>query len=110
MAFTLFASKAAISAHTDAPTIGQVTYVSDNELLVLAKRGDLLATVEGESQVIPEGTSYRVLLDPPGDPGQGPSGGPHRAGRSRFLLITAIAIAVGTTIAVIEALESLSSP
>ena len=110
-AFTLFASKAAISAHTDAPTIGQVTYVSDKELLVLAKRGDLLVTVGDDSQVISEGTSYRVLLDPPdGDPGQGPAGGPHRAGRSRFFIITTVAIAVGTTIAVIEALESPSSP
>lgn len=109
-AFTLFASKAAFSAHTDAPTIGQVTYVSDKELLVLAKRGDLLVTVEGESQVIPEGTSYRVLLDPPaGEPGQGPAGAggpPVSAGRSRFLLLVAIVTGVGTTFAIVAACES----
>jgi hypothetical protein len=107
-AFTLFASKAAISAHTDAPTIGQVTYISDKELLVLAKRGDLLVTVEGESQVIPEGTSYRVLLDPPADPSQGPAGagGPPAAGRSHFLTLVVIVTAVGTTFAIIAACES----
>ena len=108
-AFTLFASKAAFSAHTDAPTIGQVTYVNDKELLVLAKRGDLLVTVEGESQVIPEGTSYRVLLDPPaGEPGQGPAGvgGPTKAGRSNFLILVAIVTAVGTTFAIVAACES----
>jgi hypothetical protein len=110
-AFTLFASKAAFSAHTDAPTIGQVTYVSDKELLVLAKRGDLLVTVEGESQVIPEGTSYRVLLDPPaGEPGQGPAGAgggpPAVAGRSHFLVMATIVVAVGTTFAIIAACES----
>lgn len=109
-AFTLFASKAAFSAHTDAPTIGQVTYVSDKELLVLAKRGDLVVTVEGESQVIPEGASYRVLLDPPADPGQGPAGagggGPLPAGRNRFLLVAITLTAIGTTFAIIAAWES----
>lgn len=110
-AFTLFASKAAFSARTDAPTIGQVTYVSDKELLVLAKRGDLLITVEGESQVIPEGTSYRVLLDPPaGEPGQGPAGAgggpPVSAGRSRFLLLVTMVTAAATTFAIIAACES----
>ena len=107
-AFTLFASKAAISAHTDAPTIGQITYVSDKELLVLAKRGDLVVTVGDESQVILEGTSYRVLLDPPADASQGPTGagGPVHAGRSRFLLFAATVTAIGTTIAIIAAYES----
>ena len=41
-ALTLYASKAAIRANTDAPTIGQVVYVSDKELLVVAKRGSLV--------------------------------------------------------------------
>src|ERR1700759_5439184 len=38
-AFTLFASKAAIRAGSDAPTIGQVTYLNENELIVYSTRG-----------------------------------------------------------------------
>jgi hypothetical protein len=114
-AFTLFASKAAISAQTDAPTIGQVTYVNENELIVFAKRGDLRVTVADESQVIQEGTAFRVLLDPDaqapagaGTRNQGPvhGGPPIRAGRSRFMLIMIVAIAAGTTFAAIAAYES----
>jgi hypothetical protein len=114
-AFTLFASRAAISAQTDGPTIGQVEYVSEKELIVFAKRGDLRVTVDDESQVIQEGTAYRVLLDPEvaqepagaGTKNQGPMGGPPiRAGRSHFMLIMIAAIAAGTTFAAIVAYES----
>jgi len=72
-AFTLYASKAAIRPQTDAPTIATVTYVNDKELLVTARRGGLTVTVEDEVQVIPEGNSFRVLLDPTAD-AQGPEG------------------------------------
>ncbi len=97
-AFTLYASTATIRPETDAPTIGQVTYVDDKELYVTARRGTLTVTVEDETQVIPEGRSYKVLLDPSAAPqepagavsgNQGPTkggGGPLRAGRSRFLI------------------------
>jgi hypothetical protein len=115
-AFTLFASKAAINAQTDAPTIGQVTYVNEKELIVFAKRGDLRVTVDDESQVIQEGTAFRVLLDPEvaqepagaGTKNQGPvqGGPPIRAGRSHFMLVMIVAIAAGTTFAAIAAYES----
>src|SRR5215469_10933022 len=105
-AFTLYASKAAIRSNTDAPTIGTVIYVNEKELLVTARRGSLIVSVEDEEQVILEGTSYRVLLDPPAEAAQGPegaggsrgqnrgTGGPLKAGRSRFLIGTAILIGV----------------
>ena len=119
-AFTLYASKAAVRANTDAPTIGQVVYVSDKELVVIAKRGSLLVTVGDDSQVVAEGTAYRVLLDPTeaqepsgaGTPSQGPSrgGGPLKAGRSRFLIVSTAFIAGATTFAILEALESPSRP
>ena len=54
-AFTLFASTAAIRPQTDAPTIGQVTFLTDKELLVTARRGGLTVTVEDETQVVAEG-------------------------------------------------------
>jgi hypothetical protein len=122
-AFTLYASKAAVRANTDAPTIGQVVYVSDKELLVMAKRGSLVVTVADETQVINEGTGYRVLLDPTfaeaqqpsgaGAPSQGPSkggGGPLKAGRSRFLILVTAVTGVATYLAISESLESPNRP
>jgi hypothetical protein len=115
-AFTLFASRAAIRPQTDAPTIGQVTYLTDQELIVRSTRGPLAVTVEGETQIIPDGTSYRVMLDP--EVGQGPEGAgsgqktqgrggpPLRAGRSRFLIIAISAAAAVTAVAIYKALES----
>jgi hypothetical protein len=122
-AFTLYASKAAVRPQTNAPTVGQVIYVNERELLVTSRRGALTVTVEDETQVIPEGTSFRVLLDPASpEPAQGPEGagsgkrgplqtrGPLKAGRSRFLIVATSVVAIGTFIAAYEALESPDRP
>jgi len=121
-AFTLFASRAAIRAESDAPTIGQVTYLSEKELLVASKRGPLVVTVDGETQLIPEGASYRVLLDimaqgPEGagtgkdkDQNKRRGGPPLRAGRSYFVPVAIGLTAVVTGLAISEALESPDRP
>lgn len=107
-AFTLFASKAAIQPKTDSPTIAQVTYVSDKELLVLAQRGTLVVTVADETQTITEGTEYRVRLD---ETAQAQGGPPSKAGRSTFVLVAIGVVAVITGLAVSQALaESPSRP
>jgi hypothetical protein len=120
-AFTLFASKATIRAQTDAPTIGQVTYLSDKDLLVTSRRGGLTITVENETKVVPEGSSFHVLLDPESE--QGPAGagsgeerkqkgsnGPLKAGRSRFLIVAVGLTALATYFALSESLESPARP
>jgi len=121
-AFTLFASKAAVRPQTDTPTIGTVTYVNEKELLVTARRGALTVSVEDEVQVIAEGTSYRVLLDPDAEASQGPAGtgggqgptkgggGPLKAGRSRFLVLVTSLTAAGTAVAIYKAWESNDRP
>lgn len=122
-AFTLFASEAAVRAQTDAPTIGQVSYLGPKELLVRATRGSLVVTVDNDTQIVAEGTSYRVMLDQPEEMAQGPEGAgsgrdrglgsgrpPRRAGRSRFIYIAGGATAVVTYLAVSEALESAHRP
>lgn len=121
-AFTLFASNAIVRASSNAPTIGQVSYLNERELVVRATRGGLMVTVDGESQLIAEGTAYSVLLDQPADPGQGPAGagsgkgtwgkggGPLKAGRSRFLILATAVTGVITYIAISEALESPDRP
>lgn len=120
-AFTLFASTASIRAQTDAPTIGQVTFLSPKELLVTARRGGLTVTVDDETQAVKEGETFKVLLDssdaqePAGagsGSGQGPmqTGGPLKAGRSRFLIVATALIAAGSGVAIYYALESPSHP
>lgn len=124
-AFTLFASRAAIHAQSDGPTIGQVTYLNEKELLVVSKRGPLTITVDGETEVITDGAAYRVLLDPPPTMAQGPegagahkkedkrrgmSGPPLHAGRNYFLITAVGVTAVVTGLAISEALESPNRP
>lgn len=126
-AFTLLASRAVIRSDSDAPTIGQVTYLSEKELLVVSKRGPLNVTVDGETQIIPEGSSYRVMLDPQ-PMAQGPEGAgsghdkdkdkknkgtggpPLRAGRNYFVPIVVGATAIVSGLAISEALESPNRP
>jgi hypothetical protein len=116
-AFLLHASTADIRPQSDQPTVAQVTYVNDKELRVRATRGSLAITVEDETQIVPEGTAYRVILDPnsyyASESPQGPAGAgvgsgrpPRKAGRSRFLLIAIIVTGVATGVALYEALQS----
>ena len=123
-AFTLYASKAIIRAQSDAPTIGQVTYLNEKELLVVSKRGPLTITVDGETEVITDGAAYRVVLDPPPTMAQGPEGAgahkedrkrgmngpPLKAARSHFLIAAVGVTAVITGLAVSEVLESPNRP
>ncbi|HUL34515.1 MAG TPA: hypothetical protein VL128_11565 [Candidatus Eisenbacteria bacterium] len=121
-AFTLYASRAAIRAQSDAPTIGQVTYLGEKELLVTSKRGPLTITVDGDTQLIEEGASYHVVLEPPTTTGQGAEGAgsgkkdkgmggtPLKAGRSYFLIGAVAVTGVITAIGIHEALESPSRP
>jgi hypothetical protein len=121
-AFTLYASRAAIRPEKNGPTIGQVIYLNDKEMVVHATRSNLTVTVDGETQIIPEGTAYRVLLDPPASMMQGPEGAggasggngrggpPLRAGRSRFLIVAVAVTAIATYFALTESLESPNRP
>jgi hypothetical protein len=118
-AFTLRAATAEFRPQSNAPTIAQVTFVNAGELIVRSTRGPLTISVDGESQVIPEGSAYRVILDPAATPepqgprgvgGKGVGGPPLRAGRSRFLLIAITATAIATYFFVSEALESPDRP
>jgi hypothetical protein len=118
-AFSLRAAAATFRPQSDAPTIAQVTLVSPKEFIVHTTRGALSVTFEGETQIIPEGNSYRVVLDPEPnpDPAQGPEGPgsvrmrrPRAAGRSRFVIIVIAATGALTSFAVSEALESPDRP
>jgi len=120
-AFVLQASKAEIRPESNQPTVAQVTYVSEKELRVRSTRGSLAITVEGETQIVPEATAYRVILDPDsyyaaenaqGARGAGSrqGGPPLKAGKSHFLLIAIIVTSIATGVALYEALQSPDRP
>jgi hypothetical protein len=115
-AIEIEASEARLRPQGHVPTQAQVTLLSATELLVTARRGALEITVGEETQIVPEATSYRVLLSPP-DP-QGPQGAGAKqpgektkpAGRNRFYVIPLIVVGAATAVAVDEALESPEKP
>src|SRR5713226_6927450 len=115
-AIEMQASEARLRPQGNVPTQAQVTLLSPTELLVTARRGALEITVGDETQMVPEATSYRVLLSPP-DP-QEPQGAgtkqagkkPKPAGRNRFYVIPLIAVGAATAVAVHEAWESPEKP
>jgi hypothetical protein len=121
-AFTLRFANATIRANTDEPTVGQVSVMSSRELLVKSTRGSLLFSVAGETKIIPEGTAFRVILDPtaaeaaaaeatPGGGGGHPKNGPPvSAGTSKFVWYAVAVVAAATIIAVHAAYESPDRP
>lgn len=120
-AFVLHAGSAAFRPRGDEPTVANVTLLNPKELVVRCSRGAVLIAVEDDVRVIPEGTAYRVVLDPEaagrlggapvpaaqGSWGQNP---PRPAGKSRFIWYAIGFTALVTGFAVSEALESPDRP
>ena len=113
-------AQAHIRPASDQPTVAQISLVGPKQIDVRATRGSLQFSYNGESQIIPEGSAYRFVLDPPdvdlfasreasafpGRKATGPSG----RERKGFLYFIIGASAVATFLAVDEALESPSKP
>jgi len=91
-------------------------------LLVKCTRGALTVTVGDDSRVIPEGSAYRVVLDPAesdeaqnqpppqGAGTKGTGGSPLKAAKSKFVWYAVGAVAVVTVLAFQEAMESPDRP
>ncbi|MGB7281389.1 MAG: hypothetical protein WBE13_03925 [Candidatus Acidiferrum sp.] len=121
-AFALNAYTAVIRARSDEPTIGQVTILGEKQLLVKCVRGALTITVGDDSRVIPEGSAYRIVLDPSADadaqsqpPTEGAGGKgygkpPVSAGTSKFVWYATGAVVLLSVIAIHKALESPDRP
>jgi hypothetical protein len=88
---------------------------------VRSNRGSLAITFEGETKIIPEATSYKVILEPdpsaaaapqgPRGAGAGnPGGPPMKAGKSHFVIIATTLTGVAAFFAIDEALESPDRP
>jgi hypothetical protein len=116
-AFALHVGSAVIRPNTNQPTIGQVTVLTPKELIVRSTRGSLRIVVEDDVREIPEGTAYRVVLDPNAGP-QGPRGAgtkgyggpPIKAAKSKFIWYAIGVTAVVGYIALREAFESPDRP
>jgi len=117
-AFTLHVAAAVIRPSTDLPTIGQVMVLNPKEFLVKSIRASLRIAVEDDVREIPEGASYRIVLDPTAaEPGpQGPRGAGTNGDRlplakkPKFIWIPISLAIIVTVWAVHEALESPDRP
>lgn len=116
-AFALHVFTAVVRPNSDNPTVGQVTVLGRNEMIVKSTRGALACTVDGETRVIAEGESYRVVMLPEGAAAQGPAGtgrgsggSPVKAGKSKAVYYIAAAVGLITILALQEALESPDRP
>jgi hypothetical protein len=112
---TVVADDAMIQPAANAATVAHIRVVNPKELRIYAQRGALEFSYHGESEVIPEGAAYRVLLDPSekelaafSDSGEAKKNPGKR--HTKFLFL-AIAIAAGVAIPVLMPhFESPDSP
>src|SRR5258707_5241061 len=120
-AFVLHAGTAAFRPRGDEPTVANVTLLNPKELAVRCSRVAVLIAVEDDVRVIPEGTAYRVVLDPEaaGRSGEVPSppvpaswgqNQPIKAGKSKFIWYAIAFTPLVTWFALSEAMESPDRP
>jgi len=111
-------AEAHIRPASDQPTVAQISVSGPKQIDIRATRGSLQFLYKGESKIIPEGSAYRFVLDPPEDalfpaspafPDQRVTKQQARSNR-KFLYLIIGAAAVATYIAIDEALESPSKP
>ena len=99
---------ALIHPATNASTMAQIRVVNRKELRISAQRGATEFSYHGESETIPEGKTYRVLLDPSETDAGAALGSPTK--HHKFLLLE-IGIAAGIAIPMlIRAFESPDNP
>lgn len=101
--FQVLANGATIQPVADKPTLAQVTYISENELIVSSRHGDLLVSMGDESQTVKDGTSYRMMINPGNGPGPQ---GMIKSGKNKFVLVLIVAVAAAATVATVLALET----
>jgi hypothetical protein len=109
------ADEALVHPAVEIATVAHVRVVNRKELRIYAQRGALEFTYHGESEIIAEGKTYRVFLDPTGQElaaavgSEGP--GKTLAKHHATFILVAIAVAVGVAIPLLmRGSESPDSP
>jgi hypothetical protein len=110
--FLLLADGTTIQPGTTQPTVAQVTWVSPKELILTSRRGALEVSLGNEVETVPEGASYRMIVEPAAGAGPAAQTTTQASGRGnhRLLLLLVGAVVVATTVAVVLAVESPSAP
>jgi hypothetical protein len=116
--FQLNANGAVVRPIADSPTIGQVTVIDPKTLYIYARQGSLCFFYEDETEIIPEGKSYKVMLDPPddartaksGDATPNPAAGKNRHHRAFLFVMLGVGAAIGSLIKKFDDVESPDQP
>jgi hypothetical protein len=110
--FHLVSDGATIQPSTGQPTVAQVTWVGPKELLVMSRKGALQVSMGNETQTVADGSSYRMVIDPPAaaaSPANPAAPQATQSGSNAFLLLLLGAAAAAITVGIILAVESPSS-
>jgi hypothetical protein len=99
------ASEALIRPKSSQPTHGQVQLVGPKELLVSSYRGALEVVVGTEVNVVPEATSYRVMLEAEPQEPQGAGAGAAQTKRAVLIFVGAAIAATAITFVVLQNLS-----
>ena len=113
--FRVMADGALVRPSTSQPTVAQITVVSPTELTLLSRKGTLEVSMGDEARTVPEGASYRMVIQPglaggPGPAGAGAGDIPFPTGKNRFIFVIIAAAAVAASTGVYLAVRSPSAP
>jgi hypothetical protein len=106
--FNLLADGATMRPASTQPTTAQITVVSPRELNLISQKGSLEISMDGQVQTVPEGSSYRMLVEPTaaGSQRRGTASG----GSNHFLLFALILVGAGIGVGLGLALVSGDKP
>jgi hypothetical protein len=107
--FQVLANGAIVQSKSNQPSMAQVSWVSPTELMLTSRRGDLQVTMGDETQTVNEGSSYRMMIAPAGQPAASAGQASGGSGASKFYLVAIVIVAAGTGVALWRAFESSSS-
>ena len=120
--FLVSANGALIGPAAPMPTIGEITLIDRRSFEIRARRGPLKIVYYDDSEIIPEGKSYRVELTDPGPASNKNSTGPvfpisahpRPSGRRRYILLfligTAAIAGAGSAVGYTRSIESPDCP
>jgi hypothetical protein len=95
----IVASSARVRSIAETRGVVQVRLIAANELIVLARRGPAEICYRGECETVPEGKSYRVLLNASDDASPGTVGAASPGKASKTLILIGVGAATAASIA-----------
>jgi hypothetical protein len=95
----IVASSARVRSVAETRGVVQVRRVGPQELIVYARRGATEICYRGECETIPEGKSYRVMLNPSDDAPPGAAGTKSSGQSGRVFVLIAVGVTTGAGIA-----------